>query len=214
MYVTFIKVQKGFDNYTASLLTILGQCGAVVGGAICGYYSQFFGRRLTVVAAVSFGLALIPLWTLPNDWRVLAVGVFFLQAANNGSWGVMPVLLNEYAPPQFRGVFPGTVYQVGNMVSAPAAQIQTVAATHWIKHGRPNYSQVMQIVLCIVFATVGIVTACGQERTGSHFELVSRAGAVHDGKAKEIELDEEAAMEMDGKTGSSHHENAKAVEEQ
>jgi SHS family lactate transporter-like MFS transporter len=212
MYITFVKVQKGFDNYTASLLTILGQCGAVVGGALCGYYSQFFGRRLTVVVTVCFGLAMIPLWTLPSDWRVMAVGVFLLQAANNGAWGVMPVLLNEYAPPQFRGVFPGTVYQVGNMISAPAAQIQTVAATHWLVGGRPNYAQVMQIVMCIVFTTVAVVTACGQERLGSHFELVSRAGAAHGVESKEVNLDEEAAVESEEKSGSSHLERVKSVE--
>jgi hypothetical protein len=63
------------------------------------------------------------------------------------------------------------------MLSAPAAQIQTVAASNWIKNGKPNYSQVMTIVMCIVFVCVALVVACGQERTGSHFEVVERAGA-------------------------------------
>lgn len=169
----------------------------MIGGAVCGYYSQFIGRRLTVVIAVCFGLCMIPLWTLPTAWGRLAAGNFFVQFAVNGAWGVMPVLLNEYAPPQFRGVFPGTVYQIGNMLSAPAAQIQTVSASAWIVHGRPNYSQVMTIVLCIVFAAVGVVTACGQERLGSHFELVKRAGAEENIRAEMKELglgkDEEAA---------------------
>jgi SHS family lactate transporter-like MFS transporter len=103
---------------------------------------------------------MIPLWTLPSGWSALAAGNFFMQTAVNGAWGVMPVLLNEYAPPQFRGIFPGTVYQIGNMISSPAAQIQTVAATAWIKDGRPNYGQVMTITLCIVFGTVGVVSHC------------------------------------------------------
>ena len=55
------------------------------------------------------------------------------------------------------------------MLSAPAAQIQTVAASSRIKrtphHGlQPNYSQVMAIVMSIVFTAVAILTACGQER--------------------------------------------------
>ena len=68
------------------------------------------------------------------------------------------------------------------MLSAPAAQIQTVAASAWLKRTphdqlRPNYSQIMAIVMSIVFTAVAILTACGQERLGSHFELAKRAGA-------------------------------------
>ena len=58
---------------------------------------------------------MIPLWVIPQDWSSITAGTFFIQAAVNGAWGVMPVLLNEYSPPQFRGVFPGTVYQLGTL---------------------------------------------------------------------------------------------------
>jgi SHS family lactate transporter-like MFS transporter len=194
MYVTYLKVQKEFSNSNASICTIIGQCGAVFGGLVVGYYNQFVGRRLTVVIACCFGLTMIPLWTLPTTMGPIAVGTFFIQTANNGAWGVMPILLNEYAPPQFRGVFPGTVYQLGNMLSAPAAQIQTVSASNWIKNGKPNYSQVMTIVMCIIFVSVAVVTACGQERTGSHFEVVERAGAQHNIGGKVME-DEETPIE-------------------
>ena len=199
-----MKVQKGFSSDQASIATIIGQCGAIAGGAICGYYSQFFGRRLTVVVACCFGTCMIPLWTIPNTWSPIVAGTFLIQAAVNGAWGIMPIFLNEYSPPQFRGVFPGTVYQigealspscetpfadypgligtVGNMLSSPAAQISTVAASNWIRDTpsgpKPNYSQVMTITMCIVFAACAIIMACGQERLGSRFELVTRAGAA------------------------------------
>ena len=58
---------------------------------------------------------MIPLWVTPQDWSSITAGTFFIQSAVNGAWGVMPILLNEYAPPQFRGVFPGTVYQLGTL---------------------------------------------------------------------------------------------------
>jgi SHS family lactate transporter-like MFS transporter len=68
------------------------------------------------------------------------------------------------------------------MLSSPAAQISTVASSNWIRDTpsgpRPNYSQVLAITMCIVFTAVAIITACGQERLGSRFELVKRAGAV------------------------------------
>jgi len=113
IYPSYLKVQKGFSSDQASVATIVGQCGAIVGGAICGYYSQFFGRRLTAVVACCFGACMIPFWTVPNTWSPIVAGTFLIQAAVNGAWGIMPILLNEYAPPQFRGVFPGTVCQLG-----------------------------------------------------------------------------------------------------
>lgn len=88
VYPNFLKIQKGLGNYNASVATMIGQTGAVVGGFVTGYYSQFFGRRLTIVTACCFGLAMIPLWTLPNTFAPLAVGEFFLQAAQNGAWGM------------------------------------------------------------------------------------------------------------------------------
>lgn len=88
VYPNFLKIQKGLGNYNASVATMLGQTAAVVGGFITGYYSQFFGRRLTIVAACCFGLVMIPLWTLPSAFAPLAVGEFFLQGAQNGAWGM------------------------------------------------------------------------------------------------------------------------------
>lgn len=87
IYPNFLKIQKELGNYKASVATMIGQTGAVVGGAIVGYYSQFIGRRLTIVAACCFGLCMIPLWTLPDNFGALVAGEFFLQAAQNGAWG-------------------------------------------------------------------------------------------------------------------------------
>lgn len=91
------------------------------------------------------------------------------------------------------------------MLSAPAAQIQTVAASGWIKRTpnnglKPNYSQVMAIVMSIVFVAVAIFTACGQERLGSHFELVKRAGAEEDA------IDGKANTTGDDNNRSSAHD--------
>jgi len=99
---------------------------------------------------------------------------FFLQATVNAAWGIMPVMLNEYSPPQFRGVFPGLAYQFGSTFNTPAAQAQTAAASAWIVNGLPNYSQVMTIFMCVIFAIVIIVTACSSKRLGSHFEVIKR----------------------------------------
>jgi hypothetical protein len=57
-----------------------------------------------------------------------------------------------------------------------------------------------------------VVTACGQERLGSHLTLVGRAGAVtHPQDITAVEIDEEARAESriegEDKSGTSHFEN-------
>jgi SHS family lactate transporter-like MFS transporter len=46
LYPTYTEVTKGLSNSLASKATIIGNCGAIVGGTIAGYCSQYMGRRL------------------------------------------------------------------------------------------------------------------------------------------------------------------------
>ena len=76
------------------------------------------------------------------------------------------------------------------MISAPAAQAQTAAASDWIKNGKPNYSKTMIIFECVIFALWIVVCACGPERVGSHFEVVARAGTLDKAELKAAELED------------------------
>lgn len=208
IFPSYLKVQKGFTARQASLAAILGQCGAIIGGPLAGYYSQFFGRRQTSIACILIAWAFIPLFTLPTGYGAIMAGTFFLLTFVNASWGIMPIILNEYSPPQFRAVFPGTVYQLGNLVSAPAAQSQTAAASRWIRNGKPNYSQVMTIFMCVVFFLAIIVCALGPEKRGSHFEVIKRAGAM------ENILREEKQLHFDADTvEDAAHKNTQGKQE-
>lgn len=63
----------------ASKATIIGNCGAIVGGTLAGYISQYLGRRLTIIMFVVMTGALIPAWILPNSFSGLAAGAFFIR---------------------------------------------------------------------------------------------------------------------------------------
>lgn len=62
----------------------------------------------------------------------------------------------------------------------------------------------MTIVMCVVFAAVAVIISCGQERLGSHFELVKRAGTEENIEREEGEM----GMRGDGdlKTDFDHLE--------
>ncbi len=90
---------------------------------------------------------------------MLAIGAFLMQFFVQGAWGVIPAHLNELSPPDARGTFPGTVYQLGNFIASYNAVLQTSIAA---KRGE-NYS--FALVSVAVAAAVAIValTLIGRE---------------------------------------------------
>ncbi|KAG9027463.1 hypothetical protein FRB95_007763, partial [Tulasnella sp. JGI-2019a] len=108
----------------------------------------------------------------------LAAGAFFIQVGVQGAWGVIPIHLNELSPPGFRSTFPGVAYQLGNMVSSAASQIEATAGDHIkttiIEGGKatvvPDYGKVQGILIGVVAAFVIFMTVIGTENRARHFE--------------------------------------------
>ncbi|KAI0754720.1 MFS general substrate transporter [Daedaleopsis nitida] len=179
LYPTYLKDAKLFTDHDATIATIIGNCGAIVGGAIAGWVSQYIGRRLTIIIFVLLIGAFIPLWILPTSFSGLAAGAFCIQFGVQGAWGVIPIQLAEISPPAFRATFPGVAYQLGNMVSSASAQIEATGAqnlhtTVIDKNGQPtvvsDYATVQGILIGVVAAFVLFITIIGPENYGSHFE--------------------------------------------
>lgn len=59
-YPTFLKDQVGQSATNTTIITVIGQLGAFIGGTIIGYASSVFGRRLTSASAVSSAARLSP----------------------------------------------------------------------------------------------------------------------------------------------------------
>ncbi|KAJ7607689.1 MFS general substrate transporter [Roridomyces roridus] len=174
LYPTFMHATKGFSTHTATVATIIGNCGAIAGGGVAGYASQFLGRRITIIVFTLLIGCFIPLWIIPSSFSALAAGAFCIQFGVQGAWGVIPIHLTELSPPAFRATFPGVAYQIGNMISSTAAQIEATGGDNFktIVHGQltPDYAKVQGILIGVVCAFVLIMTIIGPESHGSHFE--------------------------------------------
>jgi len=178
LYPTYLQTTKGFDSYHATVATIIGNCGAIAGGAIAGLVSQFIGRRLTIIIFVLISGAFIPLWILPDSFGGLSAGAFWLQFGVQGAWGVIPIQLAEMSPPGFRATFPGVTYQLGNMISSASAQIEATGGDHLkttiIKDGKrtvvPDYARVQGILIGTVAVYIILLTIIGPENHGADFE--------------------------------------------
>nr|CAB88550.1 related to carboxylic acid transport protein JEN1 [Neurospora crassa] len=180
-YTTFVLRAKEMDNSAASRASIIMKAGACVGGTIIGYLSQYFGRRRTIIVSSLISGCMIPAWILPNSERALSATGFFMQFFVQGAWGVIPIHLNELAPPAFRSSFPGITYQVGNMVSSPSAQIVNAVSEkiHIVSHtGKlvEAYGPTMGIATAIIVMGIVVTTAFGPEKRGREFEKALPAG--------------------------------------
>ena len=171
LYPTFLRDQHGFNVGTVTLLAVIANVGAILGGSIFGGLSQSWGRRRAIVTSAIVGIFAIPLWVFAPSVALLAVGAFVLQFFVQGAWGVIPVHLNELSPGEVRGTFPGFTYQLGNLISAGAAQIEGSFAKHTfpLANGDADYGKALAVIMLVVFSAVAIITAVGKERRGVDF---------------------------------------------
>ncbi|KAJ2549254.1 Carboxylic acid transporter [Coemansia sp. RSA 1933] len=180
LYPTFLKTQHGFSQQQATIGTVVGNLGAIVGGMFFGYMSEYLGRRRTIAICTIIGACFIPLWILPSKFGTLLAGAFFMQVFVQGAWGVIPVYLSEMAPPEFRATFPGLAYQLGNLISASASQIEATMGEKnplpELRNGQkvPDYGRVQGILIGIIYCCVLVLVVVGKEDKGKNFEKDSK----------------------------------------
>jgi len=158
----FLKVQHHFDTHLGSLMTAVGNIGAIFGGLFFGSISEKIGRRRAIMIAALIALPALPFWAFGSTPLILAAGAFLMQISVQGAWGVIPVHLNELSPPEIRATFPGFVYQLGNLLAAVNLNLQVAIA-----EARGNdYGLAMAIVVGTVAVVITLMVAFGPERLG------------------------------------------------
>ncbi len=163
LYPTFLEQQRRLATGTVAWITIVANVGAIAGGIAFGTLSQRIGRRAGMLIAAALGVVSIPLWVHAPSVALLGLGGFLLQFMVQGAWGIVPAHLNEISPMGSRGLFPGFTYQIGNLLSAPAAQIEaTIAKTHFASaNGAPNYASALSVIALVMLLAVLFFAALG-----------------------------------------------------
>lgn len=162
LYPTFLQVQHGFDAHVTGTIAIIYNVGAILGGLTFGLLSQKLGRRRTIVTAALLAVPVAYLWAFSTTILWLTVGAFLIQFCVQGAWGVIPVHLTELSPTNARATFPGTVYQIGNLIASSNAVLQTsVAARH-----AQNYGIALAAVAVTSALVVAVLISLGREARG------------------------------------------------
>ena len=165
LYPQFLRTTHHFDNGTVSLLTIVGNVGAIVGGVMFGAWSERLCRRKAIIFASLLALPVLPLWAFAQTPILLGLGAFLMQISVQGAWGIIPTHLNELSPDAVRGTFPGLMYQLGNLFAAVNATFQVWLATRY----DDNYAIPLALVTGVVAIVIVILAAVGVEKKGVVF---------------------------------------------
>jgi SHS family lactate transporter-like MFS transporter len=163
LYPDFLQEVHRVGAGVRANMAIIYNVGALVGAVIFGHFSQVAGRRKSMVAAMGLSLAVIPLWAFGNTLAALAVGAFFMQMGVQGTWGVIPVHLNELAADAARGVMPGLAYQLGNLLASPTNSIE------YALRDRVGYPWALASFEIATIVTLAVVLWLGTEEHGKSF---------------------------------------------
>jgi SHS family lactate transporter-like MFS transporter len=164
VYPTFLEKNLQFTPGTVSVVVVIYNIGALLGGIVFGTASEKIGRRRAIALAALLALPIIPLWAYSRSAPMLAAGGFLMQFMVQGAWGVIPAHLNELSPAAVRGTLPGFAYQLGNLLSSRLSHYQAKIAE--VRYDG-SYPPVLAWTVVIVAILVAIVTLSGKERRGA-----------------------------------------------
>jgi len=169
-YPTFLKDQVGMSPTKTTIITVVGQIGALLGGTTIGYISSILGRRLTMISVCIVGGALVPAYILPRNMSLVASS-FFQQFFVGGVWGPIPIYLIELSPPDLRTLAVGLTYQLGNLASSASATMQGTIGERFPLAPKANgtkrfdYGKVIAIFMAAVWAYMVFFLLIGPEMT-------------------------------------------------
>ena len=175
LYPTFLTQQLEFSSDKSTVTNCVANIGAIIGGLIVGHFSNFVGRRLSIIICCIGGGAMIYPWAFVRNTGINAA-VFFLQFFVQGAFGVIPAHLSELAHPEFKSFIVGMAYQLGNLASSASSTIESQLGKHFLiknKHGEIIHDdgKVMAIFVGAVFAYNLVVTFLGPENRNIHLEI-------------------------------------------
>jgi SHS family lactate transporter-like MFS transporter len=167
-YPTFLSKGRGFAPALAGSIAVIYNIGAIMGCFLFGPLSQHFGRRRMMIIAALLALPTTWLWAFSPSIVLLTAGAFMINFFVQGCWSMIPIYLNELSPPEARGTFPGTVYQLGNLFASGNLAIQA-----WIAEYNGDYGIALAAVPICAGLVIALLVSQGPE--ADNVELGSAA---------------------------------------
>jgi MFS transporter, SHS family, lactate transporter len=168
---TFLKEDFAASTGTVTVVAIVYNVGAILGGAYFGALSERFGRRRTAAGCAILAIPVAFLFAFSPTLGLVTLGAFLLQVLVQGGWGVVPAHLAELSPDEVRGFYPGVTYQLGNAIASFNLPLQTALAAAY------SGSVALAAVIVPVLVLTAAALLLGPEARGKVFGDVASTGA-------------------------------------
>ncbi len=162
-FPTFLTTTFDADRTTVTVIAIIYNLGAIIGGAYFGALSERLGRRRTGILCALAALPIVPLFAYSPTLALITLGAFLMQVFVQGAWGIIPAHLTELSPDEIRGFYPGVTYQLGNVIASVNLPLQTSLAAAY--GGR----LALLVVIAPVLVITAVLLAVGPEAKGVVF---------------------------------------------
>jgi SHS family lactate transporter-like MFS transporter len=159
----FLRGQHKLLPAQVATIAVVYNLGAISGCILAGTLSQRLGRRSTIMTAAIAALVVIPFWAYASGMVWLGLTAFLMQFCVQAAFGVVPAHLNEIAPGEVRGTFAGLTSQIGNLLAAGTATLQSTIADH-MDH---NFSLAMAGTAAVGAVAVAVLVRFGREARDS-----------------------------------------------
>jgi MFS transporter, SHS family, lactate transporter len=156
------EIHRATSAASANVI-ILANIGAIIGAILFGQFSQLIGRRYSMLCSLILCLAMIPFLAFGSTLSGVTIAAVLLYAGVQGTWGVIPVHLNELSADSARGLMPGLCYQLGILSAAPTNSVQYAIRT---RVGYPWAMAGFEVITIIILA---ILLWSGAEAYGKPF---------------------------------------------
>jgi MFS transporter, SHS family, lactate transporter len=163
LYPDFLKSVHGLTRSKVSGIAILYNVFAIAGALVFGQLSEKFGRRRSIMLALSLSVVALYPWAFGTAPLVLILGACLMQTGVQGAFGVIPAHLNELSPDAVRSLFPGFVYQLGVLIASPAVSVE------YALRDRLGYPVALTLFEGVVISSLLVIFAVGPERKGRKF---------------------------------------------
>jgi SHS family lactate transporter-like MFS transporter len=161
VYPTFLQVGAGYSEETTGHIVVIYGIGSILGGFVFGTLSEKWGRKRAILTAALLAIPIIPLYAYGHSALTLGLGAFLMLFMVQGAWGVVPAYLTELTPAPMRATAPGLAYQLGGLITAWNAVIQSKVAERW-----GSYTNVLALTVLIVSLALAVVVMFGRESKG------------------------------------------------
>jgi MFS transporter, SHS family, lactate transporter len=162
-FPTFLEDDFGTSTTTTTIVALIYNFGAILGGAYFGALSERIGRKKTIVLCALLALPVAPLFAYAPTLGTITLGAFLMQIFVQGAWGVIPAHLTELSPDEIRGFYPGVTYQLGNLLAAVNLPIQTSLA-----ESHSGSFALIVVIVPVLLVVIGL-TVVGSEARGAVF---------------------------------------------